>query len=155
MSVKQEFRWKHMTMGVCYYPEHWDESLWGNDLDRMLQAGIEVIRIGEFAWNRIEPEEGKFTFAFFEKFLDLCLEKGMQVIYGTPTAAPPAWLTEQYPEVLNCREDGVAYRHGGRRHYNYNSAVYQRYTAAIVTALAKRFGAHPAIIGWQNDNELN
>lgn len=64
-----------MTMGVCYYPEHWDKSLWGEDLDRMRKAGISVIRIAEFAWNKIEPEEGKFTYGFFDEFLDLCEEK--------------------------------------------------------------------------------
>ena len=116
-------------MGTCYYPEHWDKKLWADDLDRMKKTGISVIRIAEFAWSKVEPEEGVFTYDFFDEFLDLCSEKQMKVIFGTPTATPPAWLTEKYPEVLNARKDGVLLRHGGRRHYNYNSPVYQRLCA--------------------------
>ncbi len=155
MSQQQTFQWSEMTMGTCYYPEQWDESLWESDLDRMLEAGISVIRIGEFAWSKFEPTEGTFTFAFFDRFLDLAQQKGMKVIFGTPTATPPAWLTERYPEVLNARRDGVLYRHGGRRHYNYNSPKYQELCSRIVEQIAAHIGNHPAIVGWQIDNELN
>lgn len=79
----------------------------------------------------------------------------MKVIFGTPTATPPAWLTEKYPEVLNARQDGVLYRHGGRRHYNYNSPKYQELCARIVDKIAAHIGRHPSIVGWQIDNELN
>lgn len=155
MGKKQAFQWDSMTMGTCYYPEHWDESLWESDLDRMLRVGISTIRIGEFAWNKFEPEEGRFTYDFFDRFLELCEKKGMKVIFGTPTATPPAWLTEKYPEVLNARQDGVLYRHGGRRHYNYNSPKYQELCARIVDKIAAHIGRHPSIVGWQIDNELN
>ena len=155
MNRKQNHRWNKLTMGVCYYPEHWDECLWAEDLDRMLDAGISVVRIAEFAWNKIEPEEGRFEFGYFEKFLDLCWEKGMKVIFGTPTATPPAWLTRKYPEVLNGTKEGVLYRHGGRRHYNYNSPIYQKLSARIVEKEAEHYGKHPAVAGWQIDNELN
>lgn len=155
MNNKQNYRWKEMTMGTCYYPEHWKEELWAEDLDRMSDAGITVIRIAEFAWSKIEPMEGKFQFDFFDRFLDLCEEKKMKVIFGTPTAAPPAWLTEKYPEVLNATKDGVLYRHGARRHYNYNSPVYQKLSARIVEKEAEHYGKHPAIVGWQIDNEMN
>ena len=92
---------KTMSVGVCYYPEHWDESLWESDLKRMLDNGIHTVRIGEFAWSIMEREEGSFDFSFFDRFLDLCASTGMQVIFGTPTATPPAWLTCRYPETLN------------------------------------------------------
>jgi beta-galactosidase len=151
----QEFLWKELTVGVCYYPEHWPKTLWDEDLKRMKQTGISVIRIGEFAWNKFEPEEGSFTFTFFDEFLKLCLKNNIRVIMGTPTATPPAWLTEKYPEVLNANMDGVLYRHGGRRHYNYNSPVYQKFCCRIVEKMAEHYGAHPALIGWQIDNELN
>ena len=144
-----------MTLGTCYYPEHWPESMWKEDLLRMLDTGIEVIRIAEFAWNKTEPEEGVFTFDFFDRFLDLCEETGMKVIFGTPTATPPAWLTEKYPEVLNVDTDGLVYRHGARRHYNYNTVVYRALTERIVTKLAEHYARRPCIIGWQIDNELN
>ena len=143
------------TLGVCYYPEHWPEHLWEDDLERMLDLGIEVIRIAEFAWNKFEPLEGVFNFDFFDNFLCLAEKKGMKVIFCTPTATPPAWLTHKYPEVLNARKDGILYRHGMRRHYNYNSPIYQEFTKRLVTEIATHYCPHPAIIGWQIDNELN
>ena len=155
MNAKQNYKWNELTMGTCYYPEHWDKKLWADDLDRMKKAGISVIRIAEFAWSKVEPEEGVFTYDFFDEFLDLCSEKQMKVIFGTPTATPPAWLTEKYPEVLNARKDGVLLRHGGRRHYNYNSPVYQRLCARVVEREAAHYAKHPAIVGWQIDNEIN
>lgn len=155
MRKPQNFQWKEMTMGTCYYPEHWSRELWQDDLQRMKAAGITVIRVAEFGWNKVEPEEGVFTFDFWDEFLELCKREEMHVIFGTPTATPPAWLTEKYPEVLNCRQDGVPYRHGARRHYNYNSPKYRELSARIVEKLAQHYGKHPAIVGWQIDNELN
>ncbi len=153
--MKNKLVWTKMTMGVAYYPEHWDKSLWRDDLRRMLRAGISTIRIAEFAWNLIEPQEGVFTFKFFDEYLDLCSEEKMNIIFCTPSATPPAWLTNKYPEVLNATKDGVLYRHGGRRHYNYNSKIYQMFVARIVEKEAAHYASHPAIIGWQIDNELN
>ena len=155
MRKPQNFQWKEMTMGTCYYPEHWSRELWQDDLQRMKAAGITVIRVAEFAWNKVEPEEDVFVFDFWDEFLELCKLEEIQVIFGTPTATPPAWLTEKYPEVLNCRQDGVPYRHGARRHYNYNSPKYRELSARIVEKLAQHYGKHPAIVGWQIDNELN
>ena len=91
----------------------------------MKECGIEVVRIAEFAWSKIEPREGEFTYEFFNEFLDLAYEMNVKVIFCTPTATPPAWLTEKYPETLNAAIDGTLYRHGGRRHYNYNSPKYR------------------------------
>lgn len=144
-----------ITLGVCYYPEHWEEACWERDLERMQENGIHTIRIGEFAWSIIEPREGVFCFEFFDRFLDLTDQMGMKVILGTPTAAPPVWLTERYPEALNVRQDGVKFRHGGRRHYNYNSPKYQELVKRIVEQMASHYGKRKSVIGWQIDNELN
>ena len=144
-----------LTMGVCYYPEHWPETLWADDLARMQKAGIEAIRIAEFAWSKFEPEEGHFIFDFFDRFLRAVEKTPVKVIFCTPTATPPAWLTEKYPEVLNATEEGVLLRHGMRRHYTYNSEVYREKTRLLVYKLAEHYGQHPSIIGWQIDNELN
>lgn len=153
--TEKSIKLEKLTLGVCYYPEHWPESLWENDLERMLEHGIEVIRIAEFAWNKFEPQEGIFTYDFFDRFLNLAYKKGMKVIFCTPTATPPAWLTHKYPDVLNAKEDGTLYNHGLRKHHNYNSPVYKEFTARIVDKIASHYCPHPAIIGWQIDNELN
>ncbi len=144
-----------IDLGVCYYPEHWEKRLWEEDLDRMLDVGIQTVRIAEFAWNFIEPREGEFDYRFFDEFLDLAYRKGIKVIFCTPTATPPVWLTENYPETLNADIEGNLYYHGSRRHYNYSSSVYQEKSRIIVEKSASHYGQHPAIIGWQLDNEFN
>lgn len=146
---------ERFVLGTCYYPEHWREELWREDLERMLDTGIEVIRIAEFAWSKIEPTEGVFTYEFFDRFLDVVEETEMKVIFCTPTATPPAWLTDKYPEVLNVSKEGVVYRHGQRRHYNYNSPVYKELSARITEKSAAHYGGRKCVIGWQIDNEIN
>lgn len=155
MRKQQNFQFDSLSLGVCYYPEHWDKSLWRDDLRRMKEAGIGTVRIAEFAWSVFEPTEEIFSFDFFDSFLDLCEEMGMKVIFGTPTSIPPVWLTEKYPEVLNARKDGVLFRHGMRRHYNYNSPTLHRLAARVVEKVAEHYAKRPCIVGWQIDNELN
>lgn len=155
MSRKQKFQWDTIQLGVCYYPEHWEKKLWREDLRRMKASGIGTVRIGEFAWEILEPEEGKYSFEFFDEFLDLAQEEGMKVIFGTPTAIPPVWMSEKYPEILNCRKDGVLFRHGMRRHYNYNSPKLWELAADAVEHIAAHYAGRPCIVGWQIDNELN
>lgn len=145
----------HITLGVCYYPEQWPREMWQSDLLRMKAHGIKTVRVFEFAWSVIEPKDNKWDFSLFDDFLALANEEHMQVILGTPSATPPAWLTHAHPEVLNAKMDGTLYRHGHRRHYNYNSPVYRQYVSRVVEKLAQRYGDHPAVIGWQIDNELN
>jgi len=146
---------KQIRIGVCYYPEHWSEELWEDDFNRMKDLGFTYVRMGEFAWTIFEPEEGTFSFTLFDKAIDLAHNIGLKIIMGTPTATPPAWLTSKYPDVLNVNKDGVSFHHGERRHYNYNSKNYRRLSSIIVTELAKHYKDHPAIVGWQIDNEFN
>lgn len=145
----------NITLGACYYPEQWKKELWAEDLDRMLKAGIKVIRIAEFAWNKFEPHEGVFDYSFFDEFMELAWKKGMKVIFCTPTAAPPAWMSTNYPEILNTDAEGHPYLHGFRRHYSFNSPKFLEFTERIVTVIAEHYGSHPAIVGWQLDNEFN
>lgn len=153
--MKKEIGLKRLVLGACYYPEHWDEALWEDDLTRMEEHGIEVIRIGEFAWGLLEPEEGVYDFSLFDRFLSLVQNHRIRVIFGTPSATPPAWLTHKYPEALNARIDGTLMRHGTRRHYTYNSPRYNELVKAIVLRLGLQYGHHPSVVGWQIDNELN
>ncbi len=153
--LKKTINFDKMMLGSCYYPEHWDKSLWVDDLNRMQECGIEIIRISEFAWNIFEPSEGRYCFDLFDEFLLLVKQYNIKVILCTPTATPPAWLTEKYPEVLNSTYDGKMFKHGMRRQYNYNSVKYHELTEKIVTRLAQHYAEHPAVIGWQIDNELN
>ena len=104
----------------------------------MKAHGIKTVRVFEFAWSVIEPKDNECDFSLFDDFLALANEEHMQVILGTPSATPPAWLTHAHPEVLNAKMDGTLYRHGHRRHYNYNSPVYRQYVSRVVEKLAQR-----------------
>jgi len=145
----------HITLGVCYYPEHWDKSLWRDDLKRMKEYGIEVVRIAEFAWNKFEPHEDEFTFDFFDEFMDMTVEEDMKVIFCTPTATPPAWMSKKYPEILNADLDGNLIQHGLRRHYNLSSEKYRFFVRRITEKLAEHYSKYTNIVAWQLDNEIN
>jgi beta-galactosidase len=151
----KRYKTENLGIGVAYYPEHWNSSLWEDDLKRMEAIGIKTIRIGEFAWGKIEASDGIFDFSFFDAFFDIVAETSIKVIIGTPSATPPAWLTTKYPEILNGRIDGIKYSHGMRRHYTYNAPVYRQYVARIVKEEATHFGSNRTVIGWQVDNEVN
>src|ERR1700730_15284844 len=153
--LNKSYSYNSFLYGVVYYPEQWPESQWDFDLSRIAQTGMNVVRMGEGAWSVWEPEEGHYDFALFDRALELCQKHELKAIMGTPTYTPPAWLTERYPEVLRTRFDGTPLVHGSRRHYNYTSPVYQQKSQAIAEALAEHYRGHPAVIGWQIDNELN
>jgi len=155
LNQRKTLRAHEFMLGVCYYPEHWPESMWDEDFRRMKAMGFTTVRMGETAWNVMEPEEGKYDFSLFDRALEACGRHGLEVIMGTPTYAPPAWLTERYPEVLRVDFRGTVMRHGSRRHYNYTSPVYWRLCHDIVAALVEHYQSHPLVIGWQIDNELN
>lgn len=144
-----------MYLGSAWYPEHWDESAWTEDLRLMREAGFNVVRVAEFAWSRMEPDEGRFDLDWLERCIELAAKYGLVTVVGTPSAAPPAWLTHKYPETLAVRGDGRQEDHGRRCHYSPTSAVYRRFCRRIAQEMAKRFGANPHVIGWQIDNEYN
>ncbi|MEM1262047.1 MAG: beta-galactosidase [Pseudomonadota bacterium] len=141
--------------GVCYYPEHWPESQWPTDATRMAELGLSVVRIGEFAWSRLEPQPGQLEFEWLDRALDTLAAEGLGVIIGTPTATPPKWLIDQYPDILATDPStGRVRRFGSRRHYDFSSADYRRESLRITAMLADRYGQDPRIVGWQTDNEL-
>ena len=89
-----------INIGVDYYPEHWDEALWVKDADMMHDAGVKIVRMAEFAWCRLEPEEERFDFEWLDRAVQLFGERDMYVILCTPTNTPPQWLFEKYPEIV-------------------------------------------------------
>jgi beta-galactosidase len=142
-----------MYYGCAWYPEHWPEKRWAEDLRLMRAAHLNVVRIAEFAWSRLEPREGRYDLAWLERAVNVAGKAGLAVVIGTPTAAPPAWLTQKYPDVLAVRESGRPESHGGRCHYSPTSPQYREFCRKIAAALAQRFGQNPHVIGWQIDNE--
>lgn len=142
-----------LLLGASWYPEQWPESRWDKDLALMQAAHITFARIGEFAWSRMEPSEGKFDFDWLEKAIDMAAQHHVAIVLGTPTAAPPAWLTQKYPDTLRIDEDGHRDKHGNRQQFSFTSPRYRVFCAQIAAEMAKRFGHNPNVIGWQIDNE--
>lgn len=142
-----------MKLGVCYYPEHWPKSRWQADVKAMAEIGIEYVRIGEFSWSRLEGVEGEYTWGWLDDALEVLANAGLKVILGTPTATPPKWLVDKHPSMLARDEAGQIRGFGSRRHYSFASLDYRQECRRIVTDMAKRYGAHDAIVAWQTDNE--
>jgi beta-galactosidase len=141
-------------LGVCYYPEHLPTDYWAADFDSMYEIGIRIIRVGEFAWSRLEPEPSEYRFSWLEQILDLAESKSLSVVLGTPTSAPPKWLVDQMPDMVAVDANGQRKGFGSRRHYCFSHLGYRKECERIVTKLAQAFGQHPAVVAWQTDNEF-
>jgi len=143
-----------MRVGVDYYPEHWSPERWETDARLMKEAGFNVVRLAEFAWADMEPEEGRFDFSWLDKALDVLGRNGVAAILGTPTGAMPAWVKERYPEVMATGKDGKRLEWGVRKNNCFSSGAYRLLSERIVAAMASHFKGNPNVIGWQTDNEF-
>lgn len=141
------------TYGVDYYPEQWSRDRWETDLALMREAGIRTVRLAEFAWGLFEPEEGRYEWGWLDEFLGLLASYGINAILCTPTPTPPTWLTQKYPDALRVNEQGQRMRPGTRRHICANHSGYRNHALTITREIARQYGNHPQVIGWQTDNE--
>jgi beta-galactosidase len=140
--------------GVDYYPEQWPEERWELDAQLMSEAGFNVIRLAEFAWVKMEPQEGVFDFDWLDRAIEIFHKKDISVILGTPTASPPPWLAHKNPDILRVREDGLRVAYGSRRKNCPNHPIYRKRSRSITAAMAAHFANNQAVIGWQTDNEF-
>ena len=143
-----------MKKGVVYYPEHWDRSLWEKDADLMKQTGIKIVRLAEFAWCRMEPEDGVFDFTWLDDAVEVFASRGIEVVLCTPTSCPPLWLYEKHPETIMVGEDGNTISIGIRGHRCVGNPTMIAYTRRIVEEMARHYAGNPAVVAWQIDNEL-
>ena len=141
------------SLGVCYYPEHWPESEWEADAGRMADAGLQWVRIGEFAWSRLEPTPGELHLDWLDRAIDTLGSQGLRVILGTPTATPPRWMLSRHPDMLAVDAQGQPRNFGSRRHYCFSHSGYRQESARITRILAERYGTNPHVHAWQTDNE--
>ena len=142
-----------MRLGVCYYPEHWPEAQWAEDARRMVEAGLSRVRIGEFAWSRIESTHGLYDWGWLDRAIAVLHSAGLGIILGTPTATPPKWLVDMMPDMVALDAIGHPRGFGSRRHYCFSHAGYRAEALRITRAVAQRYGHHPAVVAWQTDNE--
>ncbi len=140
-------------LGVCYYPEQWDESLWASDAARMAEIGLTWVRIGEFAWSRMEPQPDQYDWGWLDRAIATLGAQGLKVVLGTPTATPPRWMLDRHPDMLAVDAKGQTRGFGSRRHYDFSHLGYRAECAKIVTQLAVRYGKNPHVCAWQTDNE--
>lgn len=142
-----------LYIGSAWYPEQWPESAWAEDLRLMQGHGANVVRIGEYAWSRMEPEEGKYDLDWLVRAVRMANKYGMKVVIGTPTDTPPAWMTRKYPDTLQIDGTGKQIGHGGRRQFSISSSRYRAFARDIVTRMAQALKNEPNVIGWQIGNE--
>ncbi|WP_306146297.1 beta-galactosidase [Roseibium sp. MMSF_3412] len=141
------------TLGTCYYPEHWPEEMWEADARRMVDAGLTWVRIGEFAWSKLEPSPGELSFDWLDRAIGVLGTAGLKVVLGTPTATPPIWLLKKHPDMVALDADGKARGFGSRRHYCFSHEGYRAECDRIVRLFAERYGANSHVGAWQTDNE--
>ncbi len=141
-------------VGVDYYPEHWSESQWDKDIELMVKTGVYAVRIGEFAWSRLQPSENVFNFDWLDKIIQKLTDNGLKIIMCTPTNCAPLWMYRNYPETLQVDRDGTKTKTGIRGHRCYNSPIFRKFAEQIIEKECLRYKSNNNIIAWQIDNEL-
>lgn len=143
-----------MYIGADYYPEHWPQERWETDARMMQEAGFNVVRLAEFAWINMEPQEGKFEFGWLDEALQTLDRHGIKAVLCTPTAVMPAWVARTYPETLAMQQDGTRIVWGMRKNNCFTSGAYRLLSERITRAMTEHFRDTPNVIGWQTDNEF-
>lgn len=142
-----------IAFGGDYNPEQWDERVWKEDDELMREAGVNLVTVGVFSWALLEPEEGRYDFAWLEAHLHRLHANGVRVDLATPTASPPPWFTLAHPDALPITADGTRLVHGSRDTYCLTAPAYRSAALRMASALARRFGDHPAVALWHVHNE--
>ncbi|MEM5497350.1 beta-galactosidase [Paraglaciecola mesophila] len=143
-----------LALGVCDYPEHVPASEWKNHAEQQKTLGLQYVRLAEFSWAKIEPSDGIYDWQWLDDAIATYVAQGLKIVMCTPTATPPAWLIQKYPEILAVDAQGQTMKFGSRRHYDHASDIYRQECKRITTLMAQRYGQHADVIGWQTDNEL-
>lgn len=138
--------------GTAYYYEYLPYDRLDEDIAMMKKAHLNVVRIGESTWSTYEKQDGIFDFSTLDKVLNKMHEAGISVIVGTPTYAIPTWLAKKYPEIM-VQINGRRLPYGARQIFDITSPVYLRYAERIIRKMLQHVHNHPAIIGYQVDNE--
>jgi beta-galactosidase len=144
---------RKVLFGAAYYHEYQPSPRLQEDLDLMAAANMTVIRVGESTWSQWEPEDGRFDLEWMTPILDGAHERGISVILGTPTYAVPMWLARRYPEIAAETSSGQPLGWGARQEVDYTHPAFKFHAERVIRKIIERFAKHPAVIGYQVDNE--
>lgn len=139
--------------GGDYNPEQWPRSVWREDVRLMREAGVTLATVGVFSWATLEPSPGAWRFDWLDEALDLLHEGGIGVCLATPTASPPPWLAVEHPETLPRDANGTVVWYGARNQFCASAPAYREHAQRVTTAVAERYGSHPALRLWHVNNE--
>lgn len=139
--------------GGDYNPDQWPEEIWHEDMRLFKEAGINIVTLPVFSWAKLQPNETTYSFEWLDNILDLVAANGIYACLATSTAAQPAWMSRQYPEVLPVDVDGRRRTHGSRVNFCPNSRVYRRFSVELARRMALRYKDHPALLIWHVANE--
>lgn len=143
-----------MYFGLAYYPEHWPEDRWPVDAQMMQAAHINGVRMGEFAWSKIEPEEGRYDFDWLDRAVDLLARHGIKTMMCTCSRTPPPWVFHRYPEIRNLRADGHVSNYGYRYTVCHNNPTFIELAQRIDRKVIEHYANHESVIAWHIDNEI-
>jgi len=153
-STFAQYKFENILYGAAYYHEYMPSERLDEDVRMMKEAGLTVVRVGESSWALFEPQEGVFEFAWMDRIIDKMHAAGIKVILGTPTYSIPAWMAHRYPEVLaEHTGDNRAY-YGIRQNMDFTNLTYRFLCERIIRKMMEHYAKHPAIIGFQVDNEV-
>lgn len=142
-----------MSIGIYYYPEHWDKNHWERDIKNISELGFEFIHLAEFVWINLEPKEGVYDFEWLDEVIGLAEKYKLKVILGTPTSIAPVWLGIKHPEIYAMGSNYLRAEHGTRAQQSLSNPIWRNYSKKIIAKLGERYGKNPTVIGWQLDNE--
>ena len=143
-----------MFFGVAYYPEHWPEERWSVDARLMREAGVNGVRMGEFAWSKIEPVEGTVDFDWLDRSIALLGDYGIKTMMCTLSRTPPPWVFQKYPEIRNLRADGHVSNYGHRYTVCHNNPSFIKLSQRIDQAVVEHFAGNEHVVAWHIDNEI-
>lgn len=143
-----------MKIGVDYYPEQWDSSLWNQDADLMAKIGVKTVRLSGIMWPFLEPADGEFDFSWLDDAIGIFSHFGLEVILCVPTNCPPAWLYREHPEIIRATENEDRLKSGENLGRCVNSPVFMSYAKRITQQMIRRYGANPTVAAWQIDSGI-
>ena len=154
VAQRKEFFMKtdKLIFGAAYYSEYLPYERIDKDMEMMVRAGMNTIRIAESTWSTLEPADNVYDFSHLDLMLKKAKKYGLSVIVGTPTYAVPAWLVKKHPDVLPITHNGQAL-YGHRQNMDITNSHYLFHAERIIRTLMEHVKDEPHVIGFQLDNE--